>query len=57
MQQLGHWPKVKGGEWKALYQSMFGEELKPGTEVHRKIKKDIENARAKYHKDHPKALE
>ena len=48
-QELAYWPMVKGAEWKGLYKTMFGEELKPGTEVHKKVKKTIENARAKYH--------
>ena len=36
---------------------MYGEELKTKTEAHKKLKKAIENAKVRYHKQHPKALE
>ena len=53
---MGHWPKVKAKEWMILYQEMFGEELKKKTEAHRKVKRAIENAKAKWNHNFPNGL-
>ena len=48
---------MKGGQWKVIYKEMFGEELKPNTERHLKLKKAIAYAKLKYSRDHPKDKE
>ena len=48
---------MQPGEWRVLYEEMFKEKLKVDTEAHRKLKKAVENAKAKHHRENPKDKE
>lgn len=49
----GSWPVCAAGEWKALYEEMFGEKLVTGSEAYKKLRKTIDNAKLKHKKQYP----
>ena len=49
----GTWPQVGARDAKALYEEMHKTTLTTKDKTHKKLKKDLENAKAKWRSEHP----
>ena len=55
LKESGHFPVVKAGLWRTLYEELYGVKLATKDEAYKKLKKMVENAKTKYKKENPTA--
>ena len=55
LQLTGHWPFGRAGEWRTMYEQQYKVRLATTDEAYKKLKRLVENAKAKYKKEHPDA--
>ena len=53
LKEEGIWPAAKAATYKFYYEQMFPVKLYVGLPVYEKLKKTIDDAKAKYKKEHP----